>query len=373
MTHSDIKTKFLIEYDKANITSSYPALTDYEIATILDKAYLALIARKLTGNNSRNAAFEADYKAIEDLRPLIVNRPFQMSSESAVSTNERVYDLPSDLLYYLKSVVTVKSGVPSIDGYSHIQEPTILIRHEESDAFRNSSSNLPWIERPVAFIDGNQLRILYDSYQQNPESLIGTYIRIPAKFAGQPNDVINNSDDPTGDYGSGTSEGGNSRPNDPIPDNPTPDDPTPDDPNTQNKETWTVQIDHVAGNQVINQHQFTGRAFSNKGNTDSVVFSLRYASDSQYVTLTSTGLMTVKESLKDAAAYPYVMVRATRANGTDGINYGVNVQYLETEPGEDPNESRPNYPIYDEEETQNQTGQVFMLNRSNLNSQDLLQ
>ena len=55
MTHSDIYTKFMIEYDKANITSSYPSLTRYEVATILDKAYLALIAQKLTGNNQRKA------------------------------------------------------------------------------------------------------------------------------------------------------------------------------------------------------------------------------------------------------------------------------------------------------------------------------
>ena len=71
MTHADIITKFLIEYDKANITSSYPSLTDYEIATVLDKAYLALIAQKFTGNNSRQMAFEGDIKAIEDVRPLI--------------------------------------------------------------------------------------------------------------------------------------------------------------------------------------------------------------------------------------------------------------------------------------------------------------
>ena len=71
MTHSDIYTKFMIEYDKATITSSYPSLTRYEVATILDKAYLALIAQKLTGNNQRKAAFESDIKALEDLRPLI--------------------------------------------------------------------------------------------------------------------------------------------------------------------------------------------------------------------------------------------------------------------------------------------------------------
>ena len=67
MTHSDIYTKFMIEYDKANITSSYPSLTKYEVATILDKAYLALIAQKYTGNNPRKSAFESDTKATEDL------------------------------------------------------------------------------------------------------------------------------------------------------------------------------------------------------------------------------------------------------------------------------------------------------------------
>jgi hypothetical protein len=44
MTYENIYQKFMIEYDKAGITSSYPSLTEYEAATILDKAYLALIA-----------------------------------------------------------------------------------------------------------------------------------------------------------------------------------------------------------------------------------------------------------------------------------------------------------------------------------------
>ena len=74
MTHKDIYTKFMIEYDKANVTSSYPSLTKYEIATILDKAYLALIAQKLTGNNVRQVGFEGDLKVTEDLRPLITKK-----------------------------------------------------------------------------------------------------------------------------------------------------------------------------------------------------------------------------------------------------------------------------------------------------------
>jgi len=74
MTHKDIYIKFMIEYDKANVTSSYPSLTEYEVATFLDKAYNALIAQKITGNNYRRAGFESDIKSISDLAPLIETR-----------------------------------------------------------------------------------------------------------------------------------------------------------------------------------------------------------------------------------------------------------------------------------------------------------
>lgn len=74
MAHNNIYDKFMIEYDKANVTSSYPALTKYEVATLLDRAYLTLIARKLTGNNTRRIPFEYDTKAVEDLRPLVVTK-----------------------------------------------------------------------------------------------------------------------------------------------------------------------------------------------------------------------------------------------------------------------------------------------------------
>jgi len=78
MTHKDIYTKFMIEYDKANVTSSYPSLTEYEVATVLDKAYNALIAQKITGNNIRRTVFETDVKAIADLEPLVARADINM-------------------------------------------------------------------------------------------------------------------------------------------------------------------------------------------------------------------------------------------------------------------------------------------------------
>ena len=96
MTHKDIYTKFMIEYDKANVTSSYPSLTEYEVATLLDKAYQALIAQKFTGNNTRRVPFEYDEKAIADLAPLVVHADRALSvSHYGDSSNIVKYTLPN--------------------------------------------------------------------------------------------------------------------------------------------------------------------------------------------------------------------------------------------------------------------------------------
>ena len=110
MTHNDVKIKFLIEYDKANVTSSYPSLTDYEIAVILNKAYLALIAQKVTGNNARRAPFEADIKAISDLQELVFTTSIQKDSGTVKPINAVQYTLPQNFLYYVASVVTMHIG-----------------------------------------------------------------------------------------------------------------------------------------------------------------------------------------------------------------------------------------------------------------------
>ena len=130
MTHADIYIKFMIEYDKANVTSSYPSLTEYEVATVLDKAYNALIAQKITGNNFRRSTFESDVKAIADLQPLIVNTTLDERKETAdnfsgldysIASNVHTYNLPmtekgKEFLYFLQCYVAKPNRQIDEDG-----------------------------------------------------------------------------------------------------------------------------------------------------------------------------------------------------------------------------------------------------------------
>ena len=112
MTHNDIYTKFMIEYDKANVTSSYPSLTKYEVATILDKAYYALIAQKVTGNNPRQIPFESDVKAIADVQPLVkhIDLSFDPISHNTMGMNIAEMTLPSDFMYYVQLLLEYNAG-----------------------------------------------------------------------------------------------------------------------------------------------------------------------------------------------------------------------------------------------------------------------
>lgn len=174
MTHKDIYEKFMIEYDKANITSSYPSLTKYEIATLLDKAYLALIAQKFTGNNRRSVQFESDLKNIEDLRPLVTTtKMLRNNSISAHSANDNRYSMPEDLLYYIKS---------DLSSFSTLS-PTQIITHQMVDQFKVTEKNYPWIDTPVCYIQGSDIHVFTDPDKDYTDfKLAVTYIKKPKSF-----------------------------------------------------------------------------------------------------------------------------------------------------------------------------------------------
>lgn len=189
MTHSDIYTKFMIEYDKANITSSYPSLTKYEIATILDKAYLAIMAQKYTGNNPRRQPFESDIKAIEDLQPLI--KQFQTIGSNQGDNCYKFYThLGNTVQYIVDLSLIIQDKVTSQDGGNHNSVPINIVSHEIAKRFKSTINNMPWIPEPVGCIEGKAIYVYVDpsiaKINGNQSTLDVRYIETPAKFATGP-------------------------------------------------------------------------------------------------------------------------------------------------------------------------------------------
>lgn len=206
MTHEDIYIKFMIEYDKANVASSYPSLTEYEVATFLDKAYNAIIAQKVTGNNPRRVAFEADVKAISDLQGLIKDTLLIPSGEdSTIEDGDHVYGtlvtLPSDFLYFISLYVpVVKKATASKMNNDNTVIPGArnwlyakLVSHEIAKQFMPTSINDPWVQTPVCYIANNKIATICDSIDDTARTTgnIFTYIK-------KPNPFVKNLDNITG-------------------------------------------------------------------------------------------------------------------------------------------------------------------------------
>lgn len=185
MTHSDIKIKFLIEYDKMTTTSSYPSLTDYEMATVLDKAYLTVIANKLSGNNARKATFESDNKSIEDIRPLIRTKQLERDDydpekkkgtpEGSNKARYRLSQIEPKLMYYIQSFLATTHG----------RENVLLVSHTDSLRFEDTTINKPWIPQPVVYLEGDFAYVLYDGFKYGPDDiyqLFCIYITKPNLF-----------------------------------------------------------------------------------------------------------------------------------------------------------------------------------------------
>lgn len=186
MTHKDIYTKFMIEYDKANVTSSYPSLTEYEVATVLDKAYLALIAQKMTGNNIRRALFETDVKAIADLEPLIKRTSINVDQDPHIS-NAMSGTLPSDMLYFVQAYMKQDVQTTPMDGITERDLPMILVSHEMATRFFATAYNLPWVKIPVCFIEEGNIHIVHDPIEkpknENSNDCDIVYVKTPRPFA----------------------------------------------------------------------------------------------------------------------------------------------------------------------------------------------
>lgn len=199
MTYNDIYKKFLIEYDKADVSSSYPSLTNEEIAAILNKAMYALIAQKVTGNNPRKVALDMDSKAMSDIAPLIkyfdTNYLASDNSESLVTAN-------NELLFKFGDTGTPRYLLDGIIKYNDSDKEIVnLTTSLISDKFKETIHNKPWIKQPIMYIQSSNLNngdkvihVFVDSRHIDKENLNPQlYIRgvyMPSEF-----EVNQNSDE----------------------------------------------------------------------------------------------------------------------------------------------------------------------------------
>lgn len=191
MTYNDIYKNFLIEYDKADVSSSYPSLTNEEIAAILNKAMYALIAQKVTGNNPRKIALDMDSKAMSDIAPLIkyfdTNYLASSDSESLVTAN-------NELLFKFGDTGTPRYLLDGIIKYNNSDKEVVnLTTSLISDKFKETIHNKPWIKQPIMYIQSSNLNdgdkvihVLVDSRHIDKENLNPQlYIRgvyMPSEF-----------------------------------------------------------------------------------------------------------------------------------------------------------------------------------------------
>lgn len=185
MTHDAIYTNFKVEYDKQSdhAISSYPSLTDGEIDIILNKAYLALIAQKLTGNNPRQIGFEGDNKAIEDIRPLLTTQVCQRSQNNnyPVAPNAVIYNIPDEMLYYIESNINLTYNINERgivqNGIANVE----LVTHQTAQKYMYTVNNKPWIEKPVCYIEEDKLIVLIDE-RHSAGNMLLTYIKKFVEF-----------------------------------------------------------------------------------------------------------------------------------------------------------------------------------------------
>ena len=209
MTYNDIYKNFLIEYDKADVSSSYPSLTKEEIAVILDKAMYALIAQKVTGNNPRKVALDMDSKAMSDIAPLIDTWTLTQSTNNtdpSIANNESVYvysDGATPPVYILGGKITYtdkqkETGKAEGSEDTNKYEETVqLLTSVIADKFKETVHNKPWIKEPIMYVqrenttskEGTCIHILVDSSKGKitNSSLHIRGIMMPTSFAQQKN------------------------------------------------------------------------------------------------------------------------------------------------------------------------------------------
>lgn len=165
MTGVEMISSFLQLYDYVTSMNA-PGYNSTEILLFLNNAQDEFIKDRMFGKNFQPPAFEQNQKRVADLQTLIVSPLTIVLVGSPGSYNERTYTWSTpapNYLYYLESISLItRSNHPVISSGEWIVNK--FINHANIGKFINSTINKTIFLHPVAWIEGNSLKVMGDQY-----------------------------------------------------------------------------------------------------------------------------------------------------------------------------------------------------------------
>lgn len=183
MTKQEFHTYFKIAMDKNAQGVAFggcPAFLPEEIDYWLDRALYRVVLTKYNGAGESKAAFEKSIKRMHDLEGLIRTDANLATAESADCENACKLDgLTGD-----KRMLFVSARLNFGDKKAIIR----ILDHNNTERFKKTYNNIPWIEEPVAVIENNSMIVYFDpvSMKDGDKTIDLTYIKQPGKISELP-------------------------------------------------------------------------------------------------------------------------------------------------------------------------------------------
>lgn len=182
MTRDQLHIAFKVAMDKNSQSVAFggcPAFLPDEIDYWLNQGLYQEINTKFTGNNATKVAFEGSIKRTHDLENLIKTDYAVAATKEAGTNRCYIANLFSgNRMFFVDAVLNFGSNRANI----------VLVSHEDSQKFKKTHSNNPWIDVPVGVIHDNTLYVYYDDIAMNAStySIDITYVKFPTKVQDLP-------------------------------------------------------------------------------------------------------------------------------------------------------------------------------------------
>jgi hypothetical protein len=188
MTLTELHRNFKIELDKSEI-SSYPSFLPEEIDYWLNSSIERFIKSRYSGRNLYRTGFQQNQKRTEDLRTLVVERPYDVSNVTQGFDYSIEVDYPSDYFIAVGETAFITSTSelwPEKNGQKTVLRTDVIestiedidskLKSKLSEHNLNGDS-----AKPIRLFVNNHIR-LYTDGNYSIQKYVLTYIKMPEKL-----------------------------------------------------------------------------------------------------------------------------------------------------------------------------------------------